>query len=264
MCRVQSVCSGYGWIRSRPQFARFRVVAQPPLSRSAVNRAGDVLRELMAVSGAEALTRIEPERVAAALDTLSEWRAVHAKPLQAATMGLRSRVSTAGCRQIEVSQRLKRIPTILDKLRREPGMELGRMDDIGGCRAVLSDLDELQRVRDRYANAPVMVRIKDYISEPKDDGYRAVHVIVKYDDRRIEVQLRTRIQHEWAFTVEGVTSRFGLDVKAGGGPPEVREWFAAVSEAMALEEHGRPVGPELLHRIDTLRAAARPYLQGSR
>lgn len=81
-------------------------------------------------------------------------------------------------------------------------MELGRMDDIGGCRAVLSDLDELQRVRDRYANAPVMVRIKDYISEPKDDGYRAVHVIVKYDDRRIEVQLRTRIQHEWAFTVE--------------------------------------------------------------
>lgn len=76
------------------------------------------------------------------------------------------------------------------------------------------------------------VRIKDYISEPKDDGYRAVHVIVKYDDRRIEVQLRTRIQHEWAFTVEGVTSRFGLDVKAGGGPPEVREWFAAVSEAM--------------------------------
>lgn len=162
------------------------------------------------------------------------------------------------------SQRLKRIPTILDKLRREPRMELGRMDDIGGCRAVLSDLDELQRVRDRYANAPVMVRIKDCISEPKDDGYRAVHVIVKYDDRRIEVQLRTRIQHEWAFTVEGVTSRFGLDVKAGGGPPEVREWFAAVSEAMALEEHGRPVGPELLHRVDTLREVARPCLQGSR
>lgn len=143
-------------------------------------------------------------------------------------------------------------------------MELGRMDDIGGCRAVLSDLDELQRVRDRYANAPVMVRIKDCISEPKDDGHRAVHVIVKYDDRRIEVQLRTRIQHEWAFTVEGVTYRFGLDVEAGGGPPEVREWFAAVSEAMALEEQGRPVGPELLHRVDTLREVARPYLRGSR
>ena len=65
--------------------------------------------------------------VHSALDTLSEWRALHAKPLQAAT-----RVSTAGGSQIEVSQRLKRIPTILDKLRREPGMELGRMDDIGG------------------------------------------------------------------------------------------------------------------------------------
>lgn len=78
------------------------------------------------------------------------------------------------------------------------------------------------------------------------------------------MRLRTRTQHERAFTVEGVTSRFGLDVKAGGGPLAVREWFAAVSEAMALEEHGRPVGPELLHRVDTLRKAARPYLQGSR
>jgi putative GTP pyrophosphokinase len=239
-------------------------VVQHPLSRSAVNRAGDILRELMAVSGTEALTRIEPERVAAALDTLSEWRALHAKPLQAATMGLRSRVATAGGSQIEVSQRLKRIPTILDKLRREPGMELGRMDDIGGCRAVLRDLDEVRRVQSRYASDPVTVRIKDYILEPKDDGYRAVHVIVKYRERRIEVQLRTRIQHEWAYTVEGVTARFGLDVKAGGGPPAVREWFVAVSEAMALEEHGQPVGPELLDRVARLREAARPYLQGSR
>ena len=58
-------------------------------------------------------------------------------------MGLRSRVSTMGCSQIEVSRRYKHIPTIIDKLRREPGMNLGRMADIGGCRAVLRDLDEV-------------------------------------------------------------------------------------------------------------------------
>lgn len=39
---------------------------------------------------------------------------------------------------------------------------------------------------------------------------------------------------------------------------------AAVSEAMALEEHGEPVGPELLYRVSTLREAAQPYLQGVR
>ncbi|BBZ39297.1 RelA/SpoT domain-containing protein [Mycobacterium conspicuum] len=234
-------------------------------SVSAVNRAGDVLRNLrvsgnrIKVSGAVEIT---PEQIFAALDTLEAWRAAHARPLGAATMGLRSRVATMGCADIEVSQRLKRIPTIIDKLRREPRMNLGRMHDIGGCRAVLRSLDEVRRVQSRYKGETVTVRTKDYVDQPKPDGYRAVHVIVRYHGRLIEVQLRTQVQHEWAYTVESVTSRFGLDIKAGGGPPPVRDWFAAVSEAMALEEHGQTVGPELLHRVYTLRDAAQPYLQG--
>ncbi len=45
-------------------------------------------------------------------------------------MGLRSMVRTERC-QIEVSQRLKRVPTIIDKLLREPTMQLANMQDIG-------------------------------------------------------------------------------------------------------------------------------------
>jgi putative GTP pyrophosphokinase len=236
-------------------------------SVSAVNRAGDVLRRVRVFGNLDAITvpsGITPDQLFEALDTLEAWRAVHARPLGAATMGLRSRVSTMGCAHIEVSQRLKRIPTIIDKLRREPGMNLGRMHDIGGCRAVLRSLDEVQRVQSRYAGDAVTVRTKDYVDQPKSDGYRAVHVIVKYQSRLIEVQLRTQVQHEWAYTVESITSRFGLDIKAGGGPAPVRDWFAAVSEAMAVEEHGEPVSPELFDRVATLRTAAQPYLRGDR
>ncbi|WP_083746574.1 RelA/SpoT domain-containing protein [Mycobacterium terramassiliense] len=236
-------------------------------SVSAVNRAGNVLRNLRVTGNrvkVPAAVEITAEQIFAALDTLEAWRAAHARPLGAATMGLRSRVATMGCAHIEVSQRLKRIPTIIDKLRREPGMNLGRMHDIGGCRAVLQSLDEVQRVQSRYSGDPVTARTKDYVAQPKPDGYRAVHVIVRYQGRLIEVQLRTQVQHEWAYTVESVTSRFGLDIKAGGGPPPVRDWFAAVSEAMALEEHDQPVGPELLHRVYKLRETAQPYLQGVR
>jgi putative GTP pyrophosphokinase len=243
------------------------VAAASVPSVSAVNRAGDVLRTLRVLGNFAAITappETGVERIFEALDVLETWRAAHARPLQAATMGLRSRVATTGCSQIEVSQRLKRIPTIMDKLRREPRMELGRMADIGGCRAVLRDLDEVQRVQSRYAGDAVTVRTIDYVEQPKPSGYRAVHVIVRYHGRLIEVQLRTQVQHEWAYTVESVVSRFGLDIKAGGGPQPVRDWFAAVSEAMALEERGEPVGPELLHRVSTLREAAQPHLQGVR
>lgn len=127
-------------------------------------------------------------------------------------MGLRSRVATARCAQTEVSQRLKRTPTIIAKLRRGPHMELGRMADIGGCRAVLQDLDELARVRERYERIPNrVVRTKDYIEKPKPDGYRAVHIYVRYDARLVEVRLRTRVQHEWAYTVETIAARLGRE-----------------------------------------------------
>jgi hypothetical protein len=217
----------------------------------------------MAISG-RLRNSEEIDRALEALDVLEAWRAAHARPLQTATMGLRSRVSTVGCSEVEVSQRLKRIPTIIDKLRREQGMNLGRMADIGGCRAVLRDMDEVRRVEARYRGLDNTVRMRDYIEKPKPDGYRALHVIVKYHGRLIEVQLRTQVQHEWAYTVESVTSRFGLDIKAGGGPQPVRDWFLAVSEAMALEERGEPVGSELLFRVSTLRSAAQPYLRGAR
>lgn len=229
-----------------------------------VNNAGDVLREYL---GGGQWTIEEMDPFFQAFDVLEVWRAAHAAPLQAATMGLRSRVTTAGCTEASrVSQRLKRIPTILSKLAREPKMELGRMADIGGCRAVLLNLDEVYRVLGRYQNrkVPDVVQVRDYIQNPKDDGYRAIHVIAKYHGRRIEVQLRTQVQHEWAYTVESVTSRFGLAIKSGGGPRAVREWFQAVSAAMAVEEHGYTVDADLLQRVHTLRLEAQPYLQGGR
>jgi putative GTP pyrophosphokinase len=233
-------------------------------SVSAVNRAGDVLRALVAKPGP--INDQDLDRAVDALDVLVAWRSAHAVPLAAATMGLRSRVTTAKCVDVSrVSQRLKRIPTILNKLQREPGMNLGRMADIGGCRAVMADLPEVYRVLGRYrASGPTLVKVRDYIDSPKEDGYRAVHVIVRYHGRLIEVQLRTHVQHEWAFTVESVTSRHGLAIKSGGGPAPVREWFQSVSEAMAIEERGFIVDAELLQRVYTLRQAAQPYLRGDR
>jgi len=50
-------------------------------------------------------------------------------------------------------------------------------------------------------NRPVLV-YRDYISDPRRSGYRGVHVIVGYDGRQIEVQLRTRVMHDWAIAVE--------------------------------------------------------------
>jgi ppGpp synthetase/RelA/SpoT-type nucleotidyltranferase len=179
-------------------------------------------------------------------------------------MGVRSVLATEQC-EVDVSQRLKRIPTIVDKLRREPTMQLASMQDIGGCRAILENVPDLRRVERRLRKNRPPLRVFDYIDAPKASGYRGVHVVVSYPDveganRAIEVQLRTRVMHEWAFTVERLGGRLRLDLKSNIGPKPVLDFLRAASEAMAIEEKGGVVPPEIVARVSTLRRAAMPYL----
>lgn len=236
-------------------------MATPP-SKTQVNRAGDVLRSY--ISG-QLVAEDEHE---AARRTLLAFRAAHQYPLIKATMGLRSTVTTEGC-PVEVSQRLKRVPTILDKLVRQPRMELARMQDIGGCRAVLRDIAEVRRVerrvhRNNLNRTGKSPRVSDYISSPRSSGYRGIHVIVEYDGRAIEVQLRTQVMHEWAIAVEQLSGRVGADLKSSVGPREVLDWLEAVSEAMAIEEGGGVVPEDQLARLNGLRTKAVRYLGGGR
>lgn len=173
-------------------------------------------------------------------------------------------VKTEGC-QVEISQRLKRMPTILDKLRREPDMDLSRMQDFGGCRAVLENIDEVRCVQERVARAHRQrvgsePHIKDYISAPKDTGYRGVHVISIYDGRLVEVQLRTKVMHEWAVTVERLSGQRGLNLKSAEGPPELHEFFTHVSVLMAVDEAGGTPDADMISTMTMLRDVAVEFL----
>lgn len=231
------------------------------MTNSQVNRAGQVLREWWD----------RPAPLVDPLDTyldeafrvLVQFRAAHERPLRKATRGLRMMVATEGAGG-EVSERLKRIPTIVDKLSRQPSMKLANMHDIAGCRAVLQTVDEVRGVQRRLSRNRPPLRVYDYIEHPRESGYRGVHVIVLYDDRKIEVQLRTRVMHEWATAVERLGGRLRTDLKSGRGPEPLLAWLTAVSEAMALEERERRVDTYLVERIHALRERALPYLQEDR
>jgi GTP pyrophosphokinase/guanosine-3',5'-bis(diphosphate) 3'-pyrophosphohydrolase len=76
-----------------------------------------------------------------------------------------------------------------------------RLSDIYGFRIITKDIGDCYKVlgaiHQRWAAVPG--RFKDYISQPKSNGYRSIHTTVSgRDAKRVEVQIRTRQMHEVA------------------------------------------------------------------
>jgi hypothetical protein len=90
-------------------------------SKRQVDRAGRLVRDLTVIEGhARDAVPVAGERFIEALTIIEWWRALHALPLRRVNANLRYYVSKVGAGEQSVTQRLKRLPTIIDKLARHP------------------------------------------------------------------------------------------------------------------------------------------------
>lgn len=225
-------------------------------SKTQVDKAGSVLRKLHS-SGTTIPSAAE---VDAARALLREYRRGFQLPLTKANMGLRSCARTATRFDPGSSQRLKQPPRIIDKLLRKPTMRLSQMEDIGGCRCVVPDLATVHKIAGRVRRTNRVIQEEDLNLADRATGYRALHLIVDYDDHRIEVQLRTERQHSWAEHVESLDDRLGSDLKDGNGPEELQIYLKTLSDAYASLDQGRMIEDDLIHKYTMVRDTAENYL----
>ena len=232
-------------------------------SASQIAKAGSILRD----------TSSTPDKVEWALGVLDNFRALHVEPLNVFQNTLRARLKKLGLSDAIVAQRIKRKPTILEKLQRFRSMRLDQMDDIGGIRAIVGSIAELEELRRLYTAGlhkllHELQREDDYIAAPKTSGYRGVHLVFRYqtnkEDKagynglRIEMQLRTQLQHTWATAVETFEAFMGEKFKSSQGAQEWLDFFALVASAFALKEKQTPL-PE--HKDLTKQELARRIKQ---
>jgi hypothetical protein len=233
------------------------------VSNTQADRAGDTYRELMALD--RGMTRNEARALSGAVTRIWQYRAMHAYPLRKVTVGVRQMIETElfghmpPGRTPRPGQRFKRLDRILMKLDRFPHMRLSQMEDIGGCRAVFDEQDDLYWVSTRIRRRWPHARLIDYIGDPKDDGYRAVHIIERRDGRQIEVQLRTARQHQWAEALETSGPLVGFNLKDGGGPDDLRRYFTMAAERLAREDRREPPDEGIERDFATLREQVRHY-----
>jgi putative GTP pyrophosphokinase len=114
----------------------------------------------------------------------------------------------------------KSTSSIVEKLNRE-SIRLSQMQDIAGCRAVVTDVVEQDRTVSAIAAALEGVTVLDRRLKPSH-GYRAVHLIVRENNKPIEIQVRTALQHVWAELSEKCADMIDPSIKYGGGPQPYR------------------------------------------
>ncbi|MTD99965.1 RelA/SpoT family protein [Paracoccus sp. YIM 132242] len=123
----------------------------------------------------------------------------------------------------------------------EKQLAFSRLSDIYGFRIITrSDMDcyrALGVIHQRWRAVPG--RFKDYISQPKSNGYRSIHTTVSgRDGKRVEVQIRTRQMHEvaeagvaahWAYR-DGVRTKNPFAV-------DPAEWIDNLTDRFEGEDH---------------------------
>jgi Region found in RelA / SpoT proteins len=174
------------------------------------------------------------------------WRHQHMQPMLHYQRMLVGRIRRLHLDGITAS-RAKSMASIRRKLGGTQ-LKLDRIQDLGGCRAIVKNSEQLQCLvkafRSEMSNS--IERENDYVTRPKADGYRSHHFILKHriensdfviNERYIEVQLRTRLQHSWATAVEAVGAFRNELLKHGNGSPDWLRLFSLMSQEIALVEN---------------------------
>ncbi|RSZ23740.1 RelA/SpoT domain-containing protein [Acinetobacter bereziniae] len=189
---------------------------------------------------------------------IDQWRSLHSYPIDTFQKTLKRRCGQLGFKDFTVAQRLKRMPSIMSKLIRNPKMNLARMQDVGGLRIILPTVqdvyilhNDLIVINRRFSHIPKLP-CNDYIKNPKADGYRSLHQVFTYKSRdheeldglSIELQIRTNLQHTWATAVETLGVIENTSIKSGYGSDDIKLFLKLSSALFSIKEE-MPVIEEL-------------------
>ncbi len=144
--------------------------------------------------------------------------------IEKVTARIRTELSKAHIKLMDVYGRQKQLYSLFQKLQRK-GWETDKMYDIVALRVIVGD------VGDCYATLgiihqlwrPLKGRIKDYIAQPKPNGYSSLHTTVFADNGKVvEFQIRTPEMH--AEAEFGVAAHWLYDEKGSRRPPRDVAW----------------------------------------
>ena len=142
---------------------------------------------------------MQPEAFAMVEKKLAELREANKGLVEEITKTLREKLASRGIKA-DVSGREKKPFSIWSKMERKQ-ISLEQLSDIYGFRVLVDEPEDCYRVIGVVHTSWHLVpgRFKDYISNPKPNGYQSLHTtLIGLRHRRVELQIRTAKMHDIA------------------------------------------------------------------
>ena len=229
-----------------------------PLSTSQAKRYSKILKQTISD---------DAEQTKEAIDFVQRWRARYAPATRQCFQTL-----LECCKGVDgaiITYRLKRVSSIVQKIQRPNHNHLlNTLDDIGGCRVITKSIKDLRliqkRIEDKIAGtSSEITKTKDYIDSPKSSGYRSCHLLTKQGScerkYRVEIQLRTQLQHYWATALEVIDEIEGREIKTtntdvllGDADTRTRLYYNQLTSSLIAGIEESPTVPGTPKNIDDL------------
>jgi guanosine-3',5'-bis(diphosphate) 3'-pyrophosphohydrolase len=175
---------------------------------------------------------LETEEYKALAKKVSQKRTEREELIRQLREPLESALSRAGLHNVDVTGRPKHLYSIFKKMRQrdKPYEEIY---DLLAIRVLVDTVPDcyhaLGVVHDQWT--PVQERIKDYIAQPKSNGYQSLHTTVFGPGRQLyEIQIRTREMHRTADYGIAAHWRYKEDAKSSDELDRHLSWFRQVLE----------------------------------
>ncbi len=217
----------------------------PQYSRQRVNAAGNTFAKVSVKD--RYATRESLNAYYEAIDVINNWRSSHSGPLLSMRMLLTRQAESVDSNAL-IAQRIKRLSSIALKLRRFPTMTLSQMQDIGGCRAIVNGVAQVRAISSNFRKSRThntFDHMDDYLETPQKTGYRGIHLIYRFSSTtalractglKIEIQLRSPLEHAWATAVETVGAFTRQALKSSQGEAEWLRFFELMGTVVAVRE----------------------------
>jgi len=208
---------------------------------------------------------LEPDAFEEIRRRLSKLPATNKTWLRKREAEIRRALAEAAVRHKALQYRVKH-PAGIWRKTQSKGLTLDQIHDVIAFRIIVKEEQDcylaLKAVHDQFE--PLLLRFKDYIAEPKENGYRSLHTCIKSPDGIVfEIQIRTLAMHEQAEGGEAAHWRYKA-TPDWSGDGAFRRSVAGFSKALRIRRGGlgAPASGARASEQATARAAPPPAGDG--